>query len=180
MNLIVLRIFSISLFALAITSLGFGCKEPKAYHYKVHGTVVDEQGEPLPDVEVLVKGFDIQRVRSVEGLTDSNGRFSINFDINPFEWRQEAHWVIVLRHEGFIPRVVNYPEFTYDDRFRYQGYWYEVYFREPVTMVMGEQEAPKGEVVPAIEDAGEVDEEDMGLQVDTPEPTPSPPLKEED
>ncbi|MDZ7816505.1 MAG: hypothetical protein U5N86_11075 [Planctomycetota bacterium] len=142
--------------------------------------MVDEAGQPLPDVDVLVKGFDIQRVRTAKGETGANGRFSIHFDINPFEWRQEAHWVIILRHEGYITRVVNYPEFTYDDRFRYQGYWYEVYFREPVILVKGEKEAPAGDVVPTAEGTDSPDKEDMGLDVETPEPTPSPPLQEGD
>ena len=131
---------------------GCSCKEPKAYNYKVTGKVVDTMGQPLAGVAVQLNGFDIQQVASVDAVTDADGAFTMNFSINPFDWRQEAHWVFILRRDGFITRSVSYPEFSFDDRFRYQGYWYTVFFRTPVAMKpviapvpAAEVEAPKPE-----------------------------------
>ena len=110
------------------------CSEPKAYHYKVFGTVIDENGNPMEGVEVILSGFDLDRIDEKEAVTDKNGKFVINFDIDPFEWRQEAHWSFLLTKDGYCKRSVGYPEFSFDDRFRYQGYWYKVFFRKPVIM----------------------------------------------
>jgi hypothetical protein len=125
-----------ALFLLLLVALvpGCSCKEPKAYNYKVTGKVVDTMGQPLSGVAVQLNGFDIQQIASVDAVTDADGAFEMNFDINPFDWRQEAHWVFILRKDGFITRSVSYPEFSFDDRFRYQGYWYTVYFRSPVVL----------------------------------------------
>ena len=132
----------------ALLSLGFSCKEPSAYHYKVHGKVIDKQGNPISGVSIVLRGFDIQRISSKEAFTGEDGRFEMNFDVNPFEWRQEAHWVFFIRKEGYYQRNLAYPEFSFDDRFRYQGYWYEVYFRNPVALTVIETDEP--EVIPAI------------------------------
>ena len=111
-----------------------GCSEPGAYHYKVWGTVVDEAGKPIEGVEVVLSGFDLARVRQQKALTGADGRFVMKFDIDPFQWRQEAHWFFLFRKEGYKSRSLGYPWFGFDDRFRYQGYWYKVFFRHPVVL----------------------------------------------
>lgn len=127
---IVSRILLLFLAACLLAS----CSEPKAYHYRVTGTVVDESNAPLEGVKVVLSGFDLERVRSLDTVTDADGDFLLNFDINPFEWRQEAHWVFHLSKDGYVSRYLTYPEFSYDDRFRYQGYWYKVFFRGPAML----------------------------------------------
>jgi hypothetical protein len=123
-----------AIFCLLVFSFLASCSEPKTYHYEATGYVVDETGAPLPEVLVILRGIDLARVRFIEAKTDTNGHFYMNFDIDPFEWRQEAHWVFQLHREGYHDRNVAYPMFTYDDRFRQQGYWFEVHFRDKAIM----------------------------------------------
>lgn len=138
----------VATFALLIVA---SCAEPAAYHYKASGTILDESGAPVQGVQVILRGYDLERARQVTGLTGMDGTFVIKFDIDPFEWRQEAHWVFDLMKEGYTTRSVAYPQFSFDDRFRQQGYWYEVFFRGPVTIKKAkpvEQPPVKGEEQP--------------------------------
>ena len=46
--------------------------EPRTSSYRVTGTVIDENGEPLPGAHIMLKG------RSIGTITDGNGQFSLN------------------------------------------------------------------------------------------------------